>query len=242
MKKSLLFLLTFFVTFLSFSQFSLTINGGEAVDGDIFTFNTTGAEADMLFVLTNTNATEDINVKVTVTDMVNATGNADHVQFCWGVCATTISIGTNLPPVPETLAPGESTHPSLNHFENFYTGDDANVPVSYTFKFYEVDGSGNEIGTPIAVTYIYDADWIAIENFTQVPYKLYPSVTTDSFTLEVQEKITATVLNTNGQIVQEFTVDTGTHTVDVSTLTSQLYYVVLANAQGQKSLTKIIIK
>ena len=58
----------------------------------------------------------------------------------------------------------------------------------------------------------------------------------------MQEKITATVLNTNGQTVQEFTVDTGTHTVDVSTLTSQLYYVVLANAQGQKSLTKIIIK
>ena len=239
MKKSLLFLISFFITLVSFSQFSLSINGADATDGDVYTFNTTGAEAEMLFVLTNTH-TEDINVKVTVEDIVNnADGN--NVQFCWGVCATAVSVGSSLPPAPETLAPGVSTHPDLNHFENFDTGDDSNVPVSYVFKFYEVDTEGDEIGTPITVTYVYDSTYTSVEDLNEVSYALYPSVVTDSFSLEVQEKVTAIILNTSGQIVKEFTVDAGNHTIDVATLASQLYYVTLVNTKGQKSLTKILI-
>ncbi len=240
MKKSLLFLLAFFVTFLSFSQFTLNINGAEATDGDVFTFNTTGATADMLFVLTNTNESDDINVSVIVEEIINNSAG-DNVQFCWGVCYESIAVGTQLPPAPETLAPGASTHPDLNHFINNYTGDDTEAPVSYTFKFREVDDGGNEMGTPITITYVYDSTYTSVADINQVSFELYPTIVTDYFTLEIEEEVNIAILNMNGKIVKEFTVDAGKHAVDVSILANQLYYVILTNKQGQKSLTKTLI-
>lgn len=243
MKKILLLLTSLFISILSFGQFSMTINDEAASDGDEFSFFTTGgSESEIEFVLTN-ESEADIKVVCTVESVTN-NADGDNTQFCWEVCYTSPVVAGNQyhpPSGPQLLTPGSSTAPHGNHFVNLDTGDDPDSPVIYVFKFHEVNDDGDEIGDPITVTYIYDIT-LALEDIDNVSYKLYPSVTDESFTIEVDEDITGVIINSNGQIVKEFIAKSGSNTVDVSNLTSQLYYVVLTNKKAQKSLSKLLIK
>ncbi len=220
----------------------MTINDAVAVDGDEYAFYITGSEADIEFVLTNESDT-DINVACTVESVTNNT-DGDNTQFCWEVCYTSPVVAGNQyhpPSGPQLLTPGSSTAPAGNHFVNLDTGDDPDSPVIYVFKFHQVDGDGEVTGDPITITYIYDIT-LAVEDIDDVSYKLYPNVTNNSFTLELEENVIGTIINTNGKVVKEFTALAGINTIDVSNLTSQLYYVVLTNNKAQKSLSKLLIK
>jgi len=238
MKKTLLLTITLFITIFSYGQFSLEINDEAAVDGAEFSYFVTGSEADIKFVLTNEGDT-DIAVACTIESITNNV-DGDNLQFCWGVCYTTIAVGNQYPSTPEILAPGASTAPVGNHFENMDLGDDTNSPVIYVFKFHQVDEEGGVTGEPITITYIYDIS-LSIEDEAMVSYELFPTVTDTYFTLSLEEAVTGTILNTNGQVIKTFTAIAGSNTINVSELANQMYYVVLTNNNGQKALTKVII-
>jgi hypothetical protein len=238
MKKTILLVTILFISIFSYGQFSLKINDVVVVDGYSFNYYTTGSEADITFVLTN-EADTDINVVCTVESITNNVAG-DNLQFCWGLCYTTIAEGNQYPSAPEVLAPGASTAPAGNHFENSDLGDDPDSPVVYVFKFHEVDTEGELTGDPITITYTYDIS-LSVEDESIISYKLFPTTTDENFTLVVEESVTGTIVNTNGQVVKTFVAETGSNTINVAELANQMYYVVLTNTNGKKSLTKIII-
>jgi len=241
MKKLILFFLSLSVSLMSFAQFTLTINDENVEDGAVFEYNTLGEDVELDFIVTSTNDTEDIKMAMTVQSITNNSAGS-NLQFCWDLCYALISVDSQYPTNGATLAPGASTAPFGNHFLNNHTGDDPNVPVTYELMFHEIDEEGNVMGSPITITYIYNATLSIEDSIEQVAYKLYPSVMTDSFTLELEEDAQVTILTLNGTVVAEWSASAGSNAIDVSSLASQMYYVMLSSSNEKKALTKIIIK
>ncbi len=153
--KTILSIILFSISIISFAQISLSIDGEEATDGQVFTYNHLGGSAaDMVFVVTNEGSSETYaNVEIIE---INNNDAGTNLQFCWNLCYTEIHEGNVFPSNPEQLNPGESTAPVGNHFVNEYEGDNPDEPVSYVFNFQEVTESGEINGNTITVTYKYD--------------------------------------------------------------------------------------
>ena len=130
-------------------------DGNPIVDGDLVSYGvTTYPEASLDFFVNNTSATDDINMKIEFVSALNADGS--QMELCFGLCYTGIIIGQVYPPGNEviTITPGGQTLAG-NHMYNADPGDGTHI-IEYVFRFYQVDGSGNEIGTPMSMTYRYD--------------------------------------------------------------------------------------
>ncbi len=240
MLKKLFFLLAYTFSIYGFSQFTLAIDGNNVADGTILNYTGLGVPAgDFEFIVTNT-ATMPINVTMTLESVTNNSAGS-NLQFCWNLCYTTILVNSSYPANSETLAVGASTAPHGNHFENSHLGDDTTAIVEYVLRYHEVDASGNEIGTPIRITYRYNPN-AAISDFDLVEYELFPNVVDSNFTLNVKENVSGTIVNSSGQVIKEFIAKSGENNIDVSELSSQLYYIILKNNKNQKSLTKLLIK
>jgi len=244
MKKTLLFLILFFISLIGFSQFSLTMNGNTANDGDVFTFSSLDyAEASLEFVVTNNNATNAINMLIESVAITNT--NGANMELCFGSCYPGITQGNSYPRnssgvLPVTLAVGASSAPHGNHFSNTAAGGNPDQPVTYLFKFYEVNAAGTQIGTPIQITYVYDAT-ASVEDYNEISYKLFPTLVIDSFYFNTAESVDISILTTQGKQVKQLSLLSGSHTIDVSELSRQLYYVLIRNQQGKRALSKIFI-
>jgi len=231
------------------AQFTVaTQEGTEITDGIVFTYSDIGTIADpngvdLTFKITNTGASE-IDMRLEYVSMIN--GDGDGTLLCiFGSCLAPggPNVG-DIFPLNGTnsftlIGAGETTGYG-DHFYNFDAGDGTNYPLDYVFKFFEVDGSGNEIGVPITFTYRYDGT-ASVEDFAQVGFKLYPTVSSDFVNLEVNESVSVQLINIQGQLIKQYQFNSGKHTIDVSSFAKQLYYLKLSNSQGQQSLSKIIV-
>ena len=169
-------------------------------------------------------------------------GDGTGTLLCvFGTCLAPGSItpGTIYGGPETTIANGETS--TGNHFYNMDAGDGVNYPIEYVFRLFQVDTSGNEIGDSITFTYQYDGT-AAVEDIAQVGFELYPNVSSDFMNLVVDESVSAELINTQGQLIKQFNFETGSHTIDVSSFTKQLYYLKLSNNQGQQSLAKLLVK
>ena len=241
MKKQLLFTLTFLLTTLfNFAQFSLTIDGNPANNNDVITVSTLDNTADREFIITNLNTTAPINTLVKVDRIINS--NGDHLTLCYDLCYFGVTEGTSYPTNgPITLQPSASSATHGNHFINENVGDNPNEPVTYDLKFYEVDTSGTEIGTPITISYVYQPAPATVEDLNQVTFNLFPTVTKSTLNVIVNEKVNLQFYNIQGQLVKQELINEGENIINVSSFAKQLYYVVLTNMKGEKSLSKIIV-
>ena len=240
MKKNYLLTLLLFTAFFGFSQFAVTVNGTNINDNDYINVGTTDSSADREFIITNLNTTNSINALVKVESITNS--NGDHLTLCFDLCYYGVTVGNSYPLTgPVAIAPSSTSAPHGNHFLNEGFGDDATNPITYELKFYEVDAGGNEIGTPITLFYRFNPT-LALNDYDQVNFELYPNVTTTNFTLKVEENVHIKIYSIQGKLVQENNATIGNNTIDVSKLTSQLYFVEITNQDGKKSVTKLIIK
>ncbi len=229
------------------AQFTVATHDGDPItDGSIFTFSALGEEhAALGLVITNT-STGIIDMRLEYVSITNGDDLGDWICIFGGCLPPpNVTVGDILPLGGTndwtTLAPGETTFERNDHFYNTDVGDGVNYPIEYVFRFFEVDINGNEIGDSITFTYRYDGT-ASIEDMAQVGYKLYPSVSSDFVNLVVNESVSARMFNTQGQFVKEYDFVSGSHIIDVSSLSSQLYYLILSNKQGQQSLAKIVVK
>ncbi len=223
------------------AQFTVATHDGTPItDGDIFTFSELGSEADLSFDVTNTGSTV-IDMRLEYIDMDY--GDESGTNLCiFGNCFPpgSLHVGDIYPLDGSNsfsqIDPG-TTGDYGDHFFNTDPGDGTNYPIQYTFKFFEAGGNG----TPVIFTYRYDGT-ATTEDVAQVTHKLYPTVTNDIVNLQVSESVSASLINTQGQVIKNFTFNAGTHQIDVSSLSKQLYYLILTNKQGRESLSKIIVK
>lgn len=225
-------------------NFTVATEDGTAItDGSVHTFSHLGdPDGTISFNITNTSAAV-IDMRLEFVSMANADDTGDWICV-FGVCLppTSTTPGDVLPLTGSNnftkIDPGVTT----DYGDHFYNTDPGNgtYPLEYVFKFFEVDASGNEIGESITFTYQYDGT-ASVEDLAQVGFKLYPNVSSDYLNLEVNEDVSAEIINTQGQLIKQYNFESGNHTIDVSSLSKQMYYLKLSNMQGAQSLAKFIV-
>ena len=243
MKKFYLTLSILFIGILTIqAQFTVSTHDGTPItDGSVFTYSTHGTGippepngSDLEFYVVNTSS-ETSTITLEYMDMINADGEGDNLCI-FGLCYVppSINVGDTW---SKTFLPGESTFEDGDHFFNTDEGDGVNYPVEYVFRFFDVEGNGD----PITFTYRYDGT-VSVEDMPQVNFKLYPTVSSDFVNLVVDETVSARLINTQGQLIKQFSFEPGTNIIDLRSFSKQMYYLVLTNKQGYESLTKLIIK
>lgn len=224
------------------AQFTVATHDGTPItDGSIHSFGVLGdPDATLSFDITNTSSNQ-IDMRLEYVSMTNGDGTGTWLCV-FGICLPPggINVGDifpfgNVSNSYTRIDPGMTTDYD-DHFYNTFPGDGFTV-IDYVFKFYELNGNGD----PVTFTYRYDP-LISVEDFAQVGFKLYPNVSSDYINLEVDEKVSAQLINTQGQLIKQYQFDSGKHTIDVSSFSKQLYYLKLRNTQGQQSLAKILVK
>jgi len=246
MKNILLSIGLIFIGVLSIqAQFTVaTTEGTPITDGSIFTYNILGDGelATLGFNITNTSANQ-IDMRMEFVSLANADDTGDWVCI-FGLCTPPPSQtpGTIFPHDGVSdewtlIEPGETAE-NGDHMWNSDPGDGTNYPLEYVFKLYELNGNGD----PITFAYRYDPDYVSVEEMPQVGYKLYPNVSSDFVNLVLEESVSAQLINTQGQIIEQYYFESGNHSIDVSPFTKQLYYLRLSNKHGQQALAKILVK
>lgn len=236
--------LLFFGFFIANAQFTVATEEGDPItDGSIFTFSQLGTDADLSFDITNTSS-ETIDMRLEYVSMTNGDGTGTYLCV-FGSCLAPggIDVGDVFPTA------GTNTYTTIeagvtadygDHFYNTY-GDGTNFPLDYVFRFFQVDAAGDEIGDSITFTYRYDGT-ASLEDKMELTHLIYPTISSDFVNLQVQDHVTGQLLNTQGQLIQEYNFDSGTNVIDVSMLSKQLYYLVLTNRNAQRAISKIIVK
>lgn len=237
--KKIFFTLIILLSITTYSQFTLATDDGTPInDNDVFTFNSIAYPyANLEFVVTNT-AGNAIDVVITVETVTNTNGSL--MELCFGLCYTGIVQGNSYPDTPYHLEAGASSEPHGNHFLN--TADGSQV-ITYLFRFHEVDGSGNEIGTPLRVTYTYDPNAAVVGDFNQVNFDVFPTLVNNGLIkINTNEDLILTFIDSLGRIVKQENISANTNALDISDLNSQIYYIKAQNNQGLKTIKKIIVK
>lgn len=238
MKLKLLFIAVCFSIGVTQAQF--TVKDGSdnpIVDGQVVEFaQATYPEASLDFFVTNTGA-NPIRTKILFVSAVNADGS--QMELCYGLCYTGITIGNIYPPASDyiEIQPGETTGQG-NHFLNLAGGT---AIRDYVFKFFEIDNSGNEIGTPITFTYRYNPN-LGVNDFNKLDVTLKSTVISGTLQASASEKTTLTIYNLLGKEVLHKKLNQGTNLVDLSNLSAQLYIVKFTNEKGASKVFKIILK
>lgn len=241
MKRKLLILLFIFASFVSFAQFEVreTSTDNLVSDGQILNFTEAGCgypePCNWKFKVTNTSS-QDIYMRIFV-DNLNNTDGSDF-QLCFaGVCLNSVTLGSGYPNNAAMIAPGATNVAGNNFWNQNASGSPA---MSWTFRFQAFDAVGNQIGTPLSVTYNYDEN-LSVEESELSKIEIFPTVASNELTVLSNENLTATFYNLLGKRVKQVAIESGEVKIDVSDLASQSYIVQFVNTEGNL-ITKRIVK
>jgi len=242
--KKITFLFTFlFVTTLLQAQFTVEdYDGAPILDGDFRTFNTTSQAEATLYFWINNDTTEDILVKIKNVSITNSDGTA--FQFCFGtLCIFDIVEGQTYPVsgIPETI-PAGGTNPQFDKFFNENLGDGTNYPIDYVWKFFQVDGAGNELPGSITYTYRFDPTLGTSDLESIVNAKVINTYVDNELFLTLQEDVQLDIFNLQGKLVSSTGLSIGNHSLNMATLKTGMYIALLTNATGNKATAKFIKK
>ena len=240
MLKKLSFIAMAFAVFTANAQFTVEEQDGTPiVDGDVFVFGTNVAPDSYLgFFVNNENAAADINIRIEFVSANNADGS--ELEICFGLCYTGTMVGQSYPINDVVTIPaGSSTTSTGDHFYNYSDGGGA--PLEYVFRFFEVDGDGNEIGDDLTVTYQYDPN-LGLEDATKVNASIVSTVVNNYVEVNATEALTFTMYDIQGRIVNQSSLEAGVSRVNVSNVAAQTYLVVLSNNKGASQTTKVVVK
>lgn len=238
MKKNLLIVLLFIGSISMNAQFTVETHAGNPiVDGQIITVGELGEASTVPFYVFN-NTGAEINMKIKFVSAVNADGI--DMEVCFGDCYSHIVIGESYPFGYSIQIPANS-HQGTDgdHFLNRHVGNGTDIQ-DYVFRFHQVDGVGNEIGTPLTMTYRYDP-LLAASDFNKLDVSVYPTVTEGKLTVDTDETLELSIYDLQGRLVSTSEMTVGKNEIDMSNVASQMYLLHFKNEQGQSQITKIIV-
>lgn len=243
MKHSLILVFCCLSTLLSFSQLSLKKLDGTVInDGDVFVFDSAVEPACYLGIKTYNTSDSDINVRVKCLGITNATG-AD-VQLCFGnVCVNNITVGSSYPNLPAVIE-ANSANGDYDHFLNLNTGTDPNAIVEYSFKFYQVNDLGIEIGNSVSFSYRFNP-LLTVREFNSLQnlgITLQSNVITTDLEMVTDKNVQYDLYDVTGKLMVHQNPFIGNTTLNVSNLNSGVYILSFKNNQGQKASARIIKK
>jgi hypothetical protein len=227
----------------SFAQMSInTLQGNEPIeDGDVFQFDTNVfEEAKLKYVLSNTSATEDIQIKIEVVSFSNTDGT--NLQLCvQPLCFFSISIGETYPVDPIVLAPG-ADNGDFDYFVNTNPGDGENYPMEYVLRFFTVDDNGNEVGEDVTITYLYDPEPLSTNEFqlSDLGVELENSMVSQDVSFSASVPVKMELFNISGKRVNQFEANSGYNSFDLSNLNSGIFIAVFSTDDGKRAVTKLV--
>lgn len=244
MKKISLLIAFLLLTTISFAQFNVTdYDDLPILDGDVRTFNSTvESDATLYFWINNESQTDEILVRIKLESITNGDGSA--YQFCFAtLCIFDVEEGQTYPVSggPVTI-PAGGTNAQFDKFFNENEGDGANYPMDYVWKFFQVDGNGDEIGESITFTYRFDPTLSNNDiNTNSLGVELQNTLVNQVLKVESKTgELNYTIFNINGQILHTNKVYSGLNEINVTDLNSGLYFIQFED--GKKSSTLKFIK
>lgn len=241
--KNLFLTLFIFIYSLSFAQFTVAKSDGTPLlNGDIITFTVASDPASKLgFKVTNTTSAP-ILTKIEFVSATNYTGT--NFQLCYGVnCFDNPVVGQSYPS-PAFEIPANGQNGNYDYLINTNTGNGVNYPMDFVFKFYTVNTSGVEYGTPITITYRFDPT-LATSTFSDLKnmgVEITNTLVENNLELNTTENISLNLFDINGKKVYSQDLESGNQSIDLSNLSSNVYILNITNAENKQGSIKIVKK
>lgn len=241
-KLSLLFTFLFVTTFTN-AQFTVTdYDGVQILDGDIRGFNSTlASDATLYFWINNQSPDDDIFIKIKLESITNSDGSA--FQFCFGtLCIFDVEEGQTYPTsgFPETI-PAGGTNPQFDKFQNENEGNGSDYPIDYVWKFFQVDGDGNEIGESITFTYRFDPNLSVLDFDNNLGVTLQSTVVNEFIDVESVNPVNFEIFSVNGALIKKGQVDSGINSISIPNFKTGLYFIRFSD-NNSKSTFKFVVK
>ena len=223
--------------------FSLETTDGVVIeDNEILEFSEiTYPDASLGFYVRN-DSSEDINVKVEVTSMSGTDGSL--MELCFGECYNGISANQSYPSNSfVTIAPNDTQVSSGDHFFNQDPGD-GSTPVEYTFRFYMVDGDGNEMAsipelfTELSVGYYYSST-LSVDDFDQINATL--SHSNGILKIHSEKQYQLNIYDIRGSLIIEKDIQIGDNYINSSIIPNHMYFLNFIQENGTSIFKKIIL-
>ncbi len=245
MKK--VYLTGLFLIFINLINAQITIldgNGNVIEDESVFEFNSVDPNgmvenpvAKLSYYIQN-NTSSQIEVKAAIVEIIGSDGS--NVQFCMEVCLFDITETSVVPSSSGSgffIAAGATTGPGI-YFWNF---NDSNDYISYKFKVFQVDSSGNETGTPIHINYVYNAT-ASTPNMTlqKLGVQVNNTLVNNEFTFTTTSAMAMDLFDINGRNVASKSFNEGTNLYNASELNAGIYIAKFTDKQGQTASVKIV--
>ena len=219
---------------------SILGNDEEITEGQTFTFYNLTERAKINLVVTNL-SDEPINLKLKANSLSNPTNM--NIQFCFGTeCYFNISAGSTVPSdvAGLTLQPGE-TNPEGDHFQNANPGNGVD-PVTYSLSLVKVSDSGEILEVLRTFNYVYSpaaslTDFSALQN---MGITVKNTLVKNQLEVSANQTATLQVVNINGQVVKTIAVKNDNQVIDLSGLTSAVYFARFTTQQNKTAQIKII--
>lgn len=218
-------------------------NGNIIEDGSVFEFNTVdegpwveNPESKLSFYIQN-NTSSPIEVKGAMVEIIGSNGSG--VQFCMGDCLNVVNENSVVPMGNSTFPIGsnQTTGPGIY----FWNLNSSSEYASYKFKIYQADSSGNQIGTPIHMTYIYSATASTPDiTLQKLGVQLNNTLVDNELLFTTTSAMSMQVVDLNGRSVATQSFEEGNNRYNTSGLTSGIYIVKFTNNQGQTATVKIV--
>ena len=240
MKKIILLALFTLSATLQAQVVSILANGQEITEGQTFTFHDISERAIINLSVTNL-SDEAINLKLKANAISYPTNM--NVQFCFGTeCYFNISTGSTVPSdvAGLTLLPGES-NPEGDHFQSANPGNGTD-PVTYSISLVQVSDSGEILEVLRTFNYVYTptaglTDFSALQN---MGINVKNTIVKNQLEVSSNQTATLQVVNINGQVVKTVAVKNDNQLIDLSGLTSAVYFARFTTQQNKTAQIKII--
>ncbi len=226
--------------FVANAQFTVETHAGDPItDGQTITIGQDYPNASLDFYVNNINTTDPINMRVEFVSANNSDGS--DLEICFGLCYTGVTVGENYPINDfEVIQPGSTQVSNGDHFKHIPSG--GTDVVTYVFRFYEVDGSFNEIGDDLTFTYVYDPDLLGVADNNAVKASVVSTMVNNHVEINSNEAVTFTMYDIQGRVVSQRQLEAGFSRVSIADLAAQTYLVVLSNERGAAQTTKVIVR
>jgi len=231
----------------AFAQAQVDVYDGEVMleNNQTYTYNVKGEQAKMHFLVHN-GTNETINVKLKMEEITN-NDNGENVQFCYGgLCYNGVYEGITAPSggpsdYTKVLAGGNSG--LENYFYNNFAGNDETQPVIYKISIINIDATGLQVGDPIITfTYKYSpvaatTDFASLEKMGIV---VNSTVVKNTIDVTASQNAKLELINISGQSVKKTVILNGTQSIDLSGLSSAVYFARFTNDENKTAQIKIV--
>lgn len=232
----------------SYSQsFSITdLDGVPYENNSVHIFNVHGTfedpiDAAKLHLVINNITEAPITVTGQVVEMTNTDGNL--AQFCIGGPS-----GNCFFPLFEgSFYPGENggiiqAGGNWGNFDYLINLDPTEL-AEYKLRFVQLDGSGAEMpDTSFFLTYRYDST-MAVSDLNSIAIaEVYPTVAKGFTNVTLKENAAVQILNVEGKSVRSVSMKSGNSQLDLSGLSSGVYWIAFKGESGMTTTKKLIVK